>query len=164
MGGLYVMKIETRIVAVLLIFLNGCSTTYDWLAPSLESKDIESAILWTAKLDSTWVPIGMNTVLKDSTKFEKQGKFYEVRDDLAVFGHRATYVGVVGVDQFSGPNAVLVGSPKTVAAYVTEKYGLDFKTKAGRYMCELKKDVRLLIGEHPHIPGSSIIIGAYTGP
>lgn len=152
------------VLAVFLAFFAGCATTGNWLTSSADGKAVESAILWEAKLDETWTPVAMAKVVNDPKRFEQQGNFYKAKGDLVVFGHRATYVGLLGVELFAGPNAVLEGSPKSIAAYISQHHGAKFKSGGGNYMCDLKKDIKILIEKHPNIPGSSIIIGAYTGP
>jgi len=149
---------------ILLACLADFSTAQEWPKSNFDGKVIESAILWETELDSTWTPVKMAKVINNKDVFEPQGNFYKVKQDLIVFGHKAIYVGMLGVDLFPGPNAVLVGSPESIAAYITKYYGIKFTKHGGTFSSEYKKYIRIMIEEHPRIKGSSIIIGAYLGP
>ena len=77
--------------------------------------------------------------------------------------HPATYVGRLGVDLHAGPNAVLTGSPTTIAAYFAEKHGAKCKSEGGILVSDHKKDIKLLVVRHPDIKAASIVIGADAG-
>jgi hypothetical protein len=115
-------------------------------------------------MDDRWVPVEMRSVVGNADLFEKEGNFYKVKGDLVVFGHRATYVGMRGVELYAGPNAVLTGSPRSVAAYLTEKHGVKFASHGGALVSDYKQHIQVLVFPHPSIRGSTIVIGAYTGP
>lgn len=151
-------------LAACLVLLTGCATTQDWGIQSPDGQAVEDAILWETSLDETWTPIAMAKVVGDSDRFEKEGNFYKVKNDLVVFGHRATYVGMLGVHLTPGPNAVLEGTPKSIASYISRRHGIKFKSVKDIYVCDYKEHIRIIIEKHPGINGSSIIIGAYTGP
>lgn len=150
--------------AVCLALAAGCSTTHTWLPATSDGQAVESAILWQAKLDDTWRPVDMAKVVANHDQFELQGNFYKVKGELVVFGHLAPYVGMLGVDLFAGPNAVLTGNPQSIATYIMQHHGAKFKKHGGSFVCEYKKDIKIIIEKHPTIRGASIIIGAYTGP
>ena len=156
------MRLVMSIVGVVLAA--GCNLSGRWLEGSSAGKIIESAILWDAKLDETWIPVDMAALVKDRDQFEPQGNFFKVRGELVVFGHRATYVGMLGVGDLPGPNATLSGSPRSIAGYLSRYHGARFSKESGAYLWERKKDIKIIIIEHPEIPGSAIVIGAYTGP
>jgi hypothetical protein len=149
---------------ILLACLANFSIAQEWQKSNTDGKAIESAILWEAELDSSWTPVAMAKVVNNKDMFEPQGNFYKVKQDLIVFGHKATYVGMLGVDLFPGPNAVLIGSPENIAAYITKYHGAKFTKHGSTFSSEYKKYIRIMIEDHPHIKGSSIIIGAYLGP
>lgn len=154
-----------NIVCIVCLGLaSGCATTGEWLAATPDGKAVESAILWEAKLDDRWTPVDMAGVVRNSDQFEQQGTFYKVKGDFVVFGHPATYVGMLGVDLFAGPNAVLTGSPQSIVAYITAHHAAKFAKHGGSYVCDYKKDIKIIVEKHPNIHGASIIIGAYTGP
>ena len=150
-------------IASLCLAAAGCVPTEQWLSSTPDGKTIEAAILWQAKLDDLWTPVDMANVIKNTEQFQQQGNFYEVKGDLVLFGHRATYVGMLGVDMFAGPNAVLTGTPESIVSYITQRHGARFEKHGDSFVCDYKKDVKLIVEEHPNIRGSSIIIGAYTG-
>ena len=156
------MKNIIRIVAFAL--LAGCAATSEWLEPSSDSKAVETAILWEAKLDDRWTPVDMAKLVGNTERFQHEGNFYTAKGDLVVFGHRATYVGMLGVDLFAGPNAVLTGSPQSIASYITQHHGARFEKHGDSFVCDYKKDIKIIVEKHPNIRGSSIIIGAYTRP
>ena len=149
---------------IFLMFLADISVAQESPKSDFNGKIIESAILWEAELDSAWTPIKMAKVVNNKDMFEPQGNFYKVKQDLFVFGHKATYVGMLGVDLFPGPNAVLIGSPESIAAYITQYRGVKFIKHGAAFSSEYKKHIRIMIEDHPTIKGSSIIIGAYLGP
>ena len=144
------------VCALCLAFLVGCASMPD-------SKAVESAILWETKLDPTWTPLAMAKAVKNAKLYEPKGNFYKVNGDLLVFGHRASYVGMLGVDLFAGPNAVLKGTPESIVQYITKHHGTKFKDQGEMFVCDYKKDIKILVGKHPNIEGASIVIGAYTG-
>lgn len=156
------MKILGLVIGLALFV--GCVTTGERLTSSSASKAVEDAILWEAQLDETWTPVAMAKIVTDSKQFEEQGNFYKVKGDLIVFGHRATYVGMLGVGMFAGPNAVLAGSPEDIAVYISEHHNATFQSGNGNYLCDYKEHIKIIIEKHPSIKGSSLIIGAYTGP
>ena len=158
------MNMKHTVCIVCLGFAAGCATQGEWLSATSDGKAIESAILWEAKLDDRWTPVDMARLVKNADQFEQQGNFYGVKGDLVVFGHPATYVGMLGVDLFAGPNAVLTGSPQDIAAYITQHHGAKFEKHGGSFVSEYKKDIKIIVEKHPNIRGASIIIGAYTGP
>ncbi len=146
------------------LFLSASLSAQELPKYNFDSKAIESAILWEAELDSAWTPVKMAKVVSNKAMFEPQGNFYKVKQNLTVFGHKATYVGMLGVDLFPGPNAVLIGSPESIAAYITKHHGVKFIKHGVTFTSEYKKYIRIMIEDHPTIKGSSIIIGAYLGP
>jgi hypothetical protein len=149
---------------VCLVVVMGCATTGQWLPSTPDGRAVESAILWEGKFDERWVPLDMARIVRDAGRFEPQGNFYKVKGDLVVFGHPATYVGMLGVDLFAGPNAVLSGRPEDIAAYITQHHAAKFRKHGGSLVSDYKKDIKIIVEKYPDIRGSSIVIGAYTGP
>lgn len=130
------------------------------------SKIIESTILWDAKLQSDWTPFEMSKLLSDTTKFEKKGNFYKVKSDLKVFGHKAIYLGMLGIDLIPGPNATLEGAPESIYEYVKKHYKLKFKSAKDKsaYQAKIREYLVLSIEKHPTMENATIVIGAYLGP
>jgi hypothetical protein len=147
-----------------LLFLAGCAATTAWHNPTSEGQLVESVILWDAQLDERWLSPKLEALLGDTTRFEPQGNFYKVKDDLVIFGHKATYVGMVGVEYYAGPNATLIGSPKSVARYITTHHDLDFEKQGGMYICDYREHIKIMAGKHPNEKDKTILIGCYTGP
>lgn len=158
------MKVAAIVTCLVLTLATGCQSHREWLAPTPDGKAVESAILWKAKLTDKWLPVEMQTVVENEQLFEKEGNFYKAKGECVVFGHPATYVGMLGIDLCAGPNALLTGSPESVAAYLTEKHGVKFKAEGGVLVADYRKDIKILVVRHPDIKGSTIVIGAYTGP
>jgi len=158
------MKTILRSIILTLFIGNAYAQT---AAPVItKEKAIETAILWTAERDaSTWSPVAMSKYVNDGALFEKQGNFYKPKQKLVIFGYEALYVGMIGVENVTGPNATLKGTPKQIAATLTKEYGLKFNTSEDEWVCDYneKLKVKLVIIAHPSIKNTSILIGAYLG-
>ena len=156
---------NSRTIAMTVFFSlsAACATPHGTIATE-GTAAVEAAILWEARLDETWKPVEMAQLVENRERFEPEGNFYRVKGKLVVFGHPALYVGMVGVDMFAGPNAVLQGRPNDIARYITKTHGIQFTKASGGFVCNYKKNVNLIIAKHPSLPRASIIIGAYTGP
>lgn len=131
---------------------------------SADSRTIEEAILWRAPIHRiTWEPMELKKLLSNPDLFTPKGNFFEARAELKAFGHKVTYVGIVGVDMCSGPNVTVEGSVATVCSAIEQAYGLKLTVGESGAACDLVKDVRLLIWTHPTKPDETIIVGAYFG-
>ena len=140
----------------------GASTPVQESTP--EGRIVEQAILWDGKLDAGMDSVAMKELVADKERFENQGMSYLCLKPIVVFGHRAAYVSYLGVGSLAGPNAVLKGTPKSVAAAVSRRSGAVFQSKEGIYLSDYKPTVRILIQEHPELEGAVIVLGAYNGP
>jgi len=132
---------------------------------SPESEIIESTLLWEAPIDEvTWEPLKLKELLKDTTQFSPSGNFYKVNYDLYVFGHKAIYLGMRGIDFVPGPNATLEGNPEAISKNISENYNITFTKNEDEYVADLKEYIKLVIAPHPNLKDTSLVIGAYLGP
>lgn len=130
-----------------------------------DAEVIESTILWKAELDEvTWLPIELDSVLRNTDRYTKTGNFYKVEETVYVFEHVAIYIGMLGVEMVPGPNAVLQGEPASISAAINNKYQISFVKDGNGYVSELEKHVKLIVAPHPNIKNATIVIGAYFGP
>ncbi len=125
----------------------SCSTLRSTQVDTDITKAIESAVLWQAELDPTWTPVDMASFVNRRSLFRTEGNFFKPKKQTMVFGHELVYTGMVGYDLLAGPNAILKGSPTTVAAYIQKVHGLKLTEKDGEYYCNLRQHIDLLIGE-----------------
>jgi len=153
-----------------LVFVVGCVTgggkRAEVAEPTADGKIVEEAILWRAERGPEWEPVKLEKLVKDQERFVQEGNFYRVKeeDDLIVFGHPATYVGLLGIDLYAGPNVLLKGRPKSIAAVIEAREGVKFKRGEDGLVCEYADEILLIVGRHPNVRGESILIGAYIGP
>jgi hypothetical protein len=161
---------RSTLCSIIIVFLFNCQANLVHAIEAGEgargddSKVIELTILWKAELDPvTWRPIALDELLSDTKRFNKVGNFYEVKDGTKAFGHEALYIGLIGIDVTSGPNATIQSSPQDIAEYIESNYEVTLEKVEGGYRADLKKDVELLITAHPNLEGASMIIGAYFG-
>ncbi len=150
-------------VAIICILpLHAIAGQEEELSPS---KIVESTVLWNAQIDEvTWEPIELSKLLNNSEGFTKAGNFYKVNSELKVFGHKALYIGMRGIEFIPGPNVTLEGNPATVSEYISKNYKISFHQNENEYVADLKEYIKLVIGPHPNLKDSSIVIGAYLGP
>jgi hypothetical protein len=146
------------------VFIAGCASPVRVADSTSEGTLVEQAILWEAKLDETWTPVELSKLLEDPELFDKEGNFYRAKAPLAVFGHPAVYVGMLGIEMIPGPNVTLRGSPKEIAGNITAQYGLTFSREDDAYVCNYKENVQVVVLPHPDKRDQTIVIGAYTGP
>lgn len=133
-----------------------------------DSEIIEKSVLWKAEINkSSWAPVELKKMVRDSSRFKPFGNFYEVLDDTKAFGGDLVYVGLVGVNFAMGPNVVVKSTHHEVAKYIEEKYEYELTfIEEGQnegYTTSLGKNLKLVIIPHPSIEGASITIGEYTG-
>lgn len=129
-----------------------------------EGRIVEQAILWEGEIDQGWDSVAMKKLVSDKQRFEAQDMTYLALEPIVVFGHRAAYVSYLGLDTLAGPNAILKGTPKSIAAYISKHHGAVFHVKNGVYISDYTPTIRILIEQHPDLQGASIIIGTYVGP
>lgn len=155
------MRVLTLIFA--LIALVGCGTIE--INPELNEKSnvVESAIFWDSELDARWVPIKLERLLSNRAEFQKEGDFYRTKFDLLVFGHKALFVGMHGIEHLIGPNVTVEGRSSDVAKYISEKYQITFDNHKTLYKHDYKEDIAIVVGPHPDNEMWSMIIGVYSG-
>lgn len=126
---------------------------------------IESTILWKSEIDEiTWEPLKLKALLSDNKSFTKEGNFFKIESEILVFGHKATYVGMLGIDLIPGPNVVIKASPAEVVKNIELNHKLKFKNIDGEYVADLKENTKLVVAPHPNQENTSMVIGAYLGP
>lgn len=154
---------DTKYRALLLALLFSVVSSVE---AQTETDLIEATVLWRVELAPDWTPVELAELLTDESRFEAEGNFYKLLVPISAFGGVVSYVGLLGVDMLPGPNVVVEAAPAQIADYLAEKYELEFESDADNsaFQADLQKDVKLLIGSHPSIEGSSIVIGAYLGP
>lgn len=157
------------ILLIMALGLSGCMSSNPDIAGkggiSKEARIIEESILWKAKINRvTWEPIKLARMLKDGRRFTEEGQFYAVNDEIVAFGQKVLYIGLVGLDMFGGPNAMLEGSPAEIAEYITQHYGVEFINNDVEYQADIGPDLRLYLAPHPERENTTLIIGAYLGP
>ncbi|NKB32743.1 MAG: hypothetical protein GKR91_06560 [Pseudomonadales bacterium] len=150
-------------IALVLLLVFGVTSSLS--AQSL-STIIEETILWRVELNSNWSPVELSKLVENETQFEASGNFYKTLSPLKAFGGNVSYVGLLGVEMVPGPNAVIEAAPDEIAAYIEDKYELEFESNEDESAFEvsIREDVRLIIVNHPNFVGASIVIGAYFGP
>ena len=125
---------------------------------------VEKAILWEGELDSGMNSLAMKELVSDTERFKPQGMSHLALKPIVVFGHRAAFVSYLGYGSLGGPNAVVKGTPKSIASNISRRYGAKFRVKDGVYICDYKPTIRILIQEDPDLQGASIVLGTYMGP
>jgi len=150
---------------LLFVLLFGCANPKISIVPDENSEIIESTILWNAKLESDWTPVELTKLVSNVKQFEKQGAFYNAKSDFSAFGHKVVYLGIKGINEIAGPNASLIGTPSSIARYISDRYGVIFVSNEDKtiYESEYKKNIKLIIEVHPTLAGNTMVIGAYTG-
>ena len=150
-----------KFFSMLVLLLCGTANLYAQSDADL----IESTVLWRVELAPDWTPIELAELLEDETRFEADGNFYKLLTPLAAFGGNVSYVGLLGVELVPGPNVVVEASPAEIAAYMEDKYGLEFESNVenSAFQADLEQDIKLFITPHPNIVESTIVIGAYLG-
>lgn len=148
-----------------VVFISALMLGNQLIASEDDSKTIEQTILWQSEAKDGQAH-KIETLLKDKARFKAENNFYKVLVPLNVFGHKAKYIGIMGVELIPGPNAVLEGKPEAIAEQIAHSYGLQFQHNQSKtsFVARLKKRVKLIIEKHPGIAGASIVIGAYFGP
>jgi len=126
---------------------------------------IEASLLRNKKYFPKQNNVSLRTIVENTNRFSQDNNFYKVKTVFKVFGSRAYYVGLRGIDMLVGVNAVINGRPDEVAARITEQYGITFEVKTGgrEYVYTIDDNYKLIIMPH-HWKDTSIIIAAYLGP
>jgi len=145
---------------------------YETLVPQdfEPSADIATQVFEASLLrDKKYFPkqqkISLHTIVANSNRFSQENNFYKLKTVFNIFGSRAYYVGLRGVDMMVGVNAVLDGRPDEVAARIEKQYGITFESKAGgrEYVHTIDENYKIIIMPH-HWRDTSTIIAAYLGP
>ena len=145
---------------------------YEELAPQdfqpsgdIVSQVIEASLLRDKKYFSEKKRVRLRTIVENTNRFSQDNNFYKVKTVFNVFGSRAYYVGLRGVDMLVGINAVIDGRPDEVAARIEKKYGIIFDAKVGgtEYVHTIDDNYKIIITRH-HWRDTSTIITAYLGP
>ena len=145
---------------------------YEELAPQdfqpsadVVTEVIEATLLHDKKYFSKEKRVRLRTIVENTNRFAQDNNFYKVKTVFNVFGSRAYYVGLRGVDMLVGVNAVLDGRPDEVAARIEKQYGIAFEAKVGgtEYVHTIDDNYKIIIMRH-HWKDTSTIITAYLGP
>ena len=125
-------------LSICLLLLPSCASGPSSRTPVQESTPegliVEQAILWDGELDTNMNSLAMKNLVQDQERFQPQGMSYLALKPIVVFGHRAAFVSYLGYGSLAGPNAVVKGTPKSIASNISRRYGLSFRVKDGVYM------------------------------
>jgi len=145
---------------------------YEKLAPQdfepsadVVTQVIEASLLHDKKYFAKQQKVSLRNIVQNTNRFSQDNNFYKVKTVFKVFGSRAYYVGLRGVDMLVGVNAVIDGRPDEVAARIEKQYGITFEPKAGgrEYVHTIDENYKIIIMPH-HWRDTSTIITAYLGP